>query len=111
MEFGKACYSYTAVQNCMEKVKELPAVPEKKAQHQAVCYGDLVQAFDYCLNRTDCLLFDPDFSPWRDYADAVNRKQSKKELDRLYRACVRFLKNELNGILSLMEFGEVDSES
>lgn len=68
MEFGKACYSYASVQNCMEKVKELPAV-------------------------------------------AVNRKQPKKELDRLYRACIRFLKNELNGILSLMESGEVDSKA
>lgn len=111
MEFAKACYSYESMYSCMDKVKELPGTPGKKPQHQAVCYGALLQAFDYCLEKTDCCLFEADFSPWRDYADALKQGRAKRELDQLYRACIRFLKNELSGIFSMMETGEVDSKA
>lgn len=110
MEFAKACYSYESMYSCMDKVKELPAAPAKRSQHQAMCYGDLYKAFEFCFSRTDCLLFDPDFGPWRDYADGLKQGRTKKELDQLYRACIRFLSNQLSGILSLMESGEVNSK-
>lgn len=110
MEFAKACYSYTVIGNCIDKVKALPGTPEKKSQHLAVCYGALLQAFDYCLAKTDCCLFEADFSPWRDYADGLKQGRAKRELDKLYRACIRFLENEIFGILFLMESGEVNSK-
>ena len=55
------------------------------------------------------MLFDADFSPWADYLKAVNRKDTKRALDKELHNCHRFLANELNAIAALMRAGEVDS--
>ena len=73
------------------------------------CYGVLAQTFDFCLEKTSCCLFARDFSPWEDYAKAVKNNFTKKEMDKLYAGCVRFLKNQVIEIHKMMETGEVDS--
>ncbi len=55
------------------------------------------------------MLFDADFSPWADYLKAINRKDTKRALDKELHNCHRFLANELNAIAALMRAGEVDS--
>lgn len=110
MKLEKACYSYSKLAACVERVRELPNSVEKKAQHLGVCYGDLKRAYDFCFEQTDCCLFDADYSPWRDYADKVNQKTvSKAILDHYYTKALRFLQNELSSIRAMMDSGEVDS--
>ena len=109
MKFEKACYSRRALYECRDKVKALPIGARIRADHTSLCYGELAQAFDFCLEKTNCCLFERDFSPWEDYAKAVKNKFPKKEMDKLYAGCIRFLKNQLTGILTMMETGEVDS--
>lgn len=109
MKFEKACYSRKALYECVDKVKALPRAVRVRADHSALCYGVLAQTFDFCLEKTSCCLFERDFSPWEDYAKAVKNKFPKKEMDKLYAGCVRFLKNQLIEIHKMMETGEVNS--
>lgn len=109
MKFEKACYSRKALYECVDKVNALPGAARVRAEHSTLCYGVLAQTFDFCLEKTSCCLFERDFSPWKDYAKVVKNKFTKKEMDKLYACCVRFLKNQLIEIYKMMETGEVDS--
>ena len=104
----KATYSYSALQKCADAVKATTWTVGRKAEHFSKCF-EVQRVFWFCQERTDCLLFDPDFSPWRDYLKAVERKVGKKELDAWLRECYRYICRELNGILTLMRTGEVNA--
>ena len=104
----KATYSYSALQKCADAVKATTWTVDRKAEHFSKCF-EVQRVFWFCQERTDCLLFDPDFSPWRDYLKAVERKDSKKELDARLRECRNYICRELNGILTLMRTGEVNA--
>lgn len=106
MKTETAIYSYTALAECADAVKAITWTVGKRAEHFGKCF-EVRKVFDFCFAKTDCLLFDPDFSPWYDYLKAVDRKDSKKELDARLRECHRFLCRELNGILTMMRAGEV----
>lgn len=101
-----ATYSYSALQKCADAVKATSWTVGRKAEHFGKCF-EVQKVFALCFKKTDCMLFDPDFSPWRDYRKAVERKAGKKELDARLRECHRFLCRELNGILTMMRAGEV----
>lgn len=101
-----ATYSYSALQKCADAVKATSWTVSRKAEHFSKCF-EVQKVFWFCQERTDCLLFDPDFSPWHDYLKAVERKAGKKELDARLRECYRYLCRELNGILTMMRTGEV----
>lgn len=104
----KATYSYSALQKCADAVKATTWTVGRKAEHFSKCF-EVQRVFWFCQERTDCLLFDPDFSPWRDYLKAVEREAGKKELDAWLRECYRYICRELNGILTLMRTGEVNA--
>ena len=80
----------------------------RSAEHFSKCF-EVKKLFDLCYDETHCMLFDADFSPWADYLNAVNRKDTKRALDKELHNCYRFLANELNAIAALMRAGEVDS--
>ena len=108
MDRQRACYSYSALTHCADAVKATNWTVRRSAEHFSKCF-EVKKLFDLCYDETHCMLFDADFSPWADYMKAVERKYTKKELDRKLRACYLFLANELNAILSDMRSGEVDS--
>lgn len=108
MKDNVATYSYAALQKCADAVKTTSWTVSRKAEHFSKCF-EVRRLFWYCQERADCLLFEPDFSPWRDYLKAVERKASKKELDACLQVCYRYLCRELNGILTLMRTGEVNA--
>ena len=103
-----AIYSYSALQDCANAVKATAWTVDRRAEHFGKCF-EVKKLFELCFEKTDCLLFDPEFSPWHDYLKAVDRKANKKELDERLRECYRFLCRELNGILAMMRSGEVRS--
>lgn len=107
MIFKKACYSLSALNECVDVVKKLPLTIGQK-QHEYMCYGPLLNAYDFCFDKTKCLLFESEYSPWKDYANAVKAKMSKKYKDMLYKNAVRFLQRELNGIKTMIMTGEID---
>lgn len=106
MNNAVATYSYTALTACADAVKATAWTVGKKGEHFSKCF-EVKKVFELCYEKTDCLLFDPDFSPWHDYLKAVDRKAGKKELDARLRECYLFLCRELNGILTMMRAGEV----
>lgn len=106
MKTETAIYSYSALQECADAVKATSWAVGRKAEHFGKCF-EVQKVFALCFKKTDCMLFDPGFSPWYDYLKAVDRKDSKKELDARLRECHRFLCRELNGILTMMRAGEV----
>lgn len=108
MNVNRMCYSYSALYKCADAVKATTWTVRRSAEHFSKCF-EIKKVFELCYAETRCLLFDPDFSPWYDYMKAVERKYTKKELDRKLRACYLFLANELNAILSDMRSGEVNS--
>ena len=108
MNIERATYSYIALRDCIEEVKKLPLTVQKKSDHKAIRYR-VFDAYNYCLDKTQCCLFEADYSPYHDYSKAVDRNASKKELDNLLRQAVRFLQNELTGIYNSMEIGEVNT--
>lgn len=108
MKGDVATYSYKALDDCANAVKAMRWSVDKRAEHFSKCF-EVQKLFEFCFEKTDCLLFDPDFSPWHDYIKSVKQKASKKELDKNLRDCYRFVCNELNGILTMMRSGEVHS--
>lgn len=108
MERQRACYSYSALTRCADAVKATNWAVRRSAEHFSKCF-EVKKLFDLCYDETNCLLFEADFSPWADYLKAVNRKDTKRVLDKELRACYRFLANELNAIAAAMRAGEVDS--
>ena len=108
MNFQRACYSYSALQRCADAVKATNWTVRRSAEHFSKCF-EVKKLFDLCYDETHCMLFDADFSPWADYLKAINRKDTKRALDKELHNCYRFLANELNAIAALMRAGEVDS--
>lgn len=108
MRTNRACYSYSALYRCAEAVKATTWTVRRSAEHFSKCF-EIKKIFELCYEETHCLLFEPDFSPWYDYLKAVDRKETKKVLDRKLRTCHRFVCNQLTAILTDMNCGEVDA--
>ncbi len=109
MVFERACYSRSALRECVERVKATAWTVRTKGQHFSKCF-EVEKVFDFCLEKTGCCLFETQFGPWADYLRLVDLKAPKKDLDAALRRCYRFLANELTGILTMIETGEVDAQ-
>ena len=108
MEFAVATYSRSALTKCVDLVRKTNWSVNKKAEHFSKCF-EVKAVFDFCFEQTECLLFEAEYSPWKDYLDAVSRKTGpKKNLDLYLRCCYLFLCRELNGISTMMSTGEVN---
>ena len=109
----KMTYSYSALRECADLVKKTNWTVATKKEHFSKCF-EIQKVFDFCLEKTGCMLFESDYSAWKDYEKRVNvdvehGKVTKKELDQLLKDCYLFVCRELNGILTMMASGEVNA--
>lgn len=103
----RATYSYAAVQESFKKVKELKTTAKSRAEH-SLRMMEVKKVYDFCLEKTHCMLFEYEYSDCQDYIRAFDRRESKKELDILLKRNVLFLQREIREIFILMERGEVN---
>lgn len=111
MNIEKATYSYKAVNEAIKKVKAQNWTITKKASHSALA-TEVKGLFQFCYEKTNCLLFDPDFEPYIiEYCRAAYnyKNYTKKELDIKLGFCKRFLQRELTNIYNMMLSGEVNT--
>lgn len=108
MKFETATYSRSAVNECVNLVKNTTWTVATKKEHFSKCF-EIQNVFDFCLEKTRCSLFEADYSCWKQYIrDISSHGASKKELDAHLRACHRFVCEELNLISGMMMSGEVN---
>lgn len=108
MKFEIATYSRSALIKCVDLIRKTDWSVKKKAEHFSKCF-EVKKVFDFCFDKAGCLLFEAEYSPWKDYLNAVSRKtESKKEIDLYLHLCYIFLCRELNGISAMMSSGEVN---
>lgn len=113
LTFTRATYSQSALHECADKIKSASWTVKQKREHVEKCYGEVKQIFLFCFEKTGCLLFDTEYSPWKDYSrllcnNEVYKSHTKKEMDAALRQCYLFLAREINGILTMVRTGEVD---
>ena len=116
MQIEKAIYSYKAINECIREIKNFTTTVSKRAEHFAK-YFELKKLYDLCYKKTNCILFDCEWSlSMENYKKAVNdglcektRRVSKKEYDELLKSSIKYLKSEIRGIYALMENGEVNT--
>lgn len=108
MEFEKATYSYKAIEECITAIKDLSFTIKLRSQHGSRIF-EVKRVYDLCYDKTKCMLFDADHTPWKDYLIAWNQKHTKKELDACLRRAIHYLQNEIIAIKASMVCGEVNS--
>lgn len=111
MTLEKATYSYKKVYAACDLVKALNIDCKRKAEHFSIA-GQIKEVTEKCYDLTGCILFDYEwnFSAQEYFKAAYNHKDhTKKALDSMGKAALRYLQNELTGILTMMKTGEVNS--
>lgn len=103
----KATYSRRALEECVDKVKALNSTVQKRNQHFALM-NEVHAAYDFCLEKTGCILFEYEYTPCQEYVRCYDTKPSKIVMDKLLKQSVNYLKWELNGIATMMASGEVN---
>lgn len=109
MQIEKATYSYTTVNEGIKQTKAYNQTVKHKNEHFSKAM-ELKKVYEYCSDNINRFLFDPDFWYMKDYFRAAyNFKQyTKKDLDKMQLAALRYLQNELTGIKQAMLTGEVN---
>lgn len=106
-------YNYNNVLKSIDYVKALNTTASKKADHQYLWY-EVKKAFDYCYDMTSCALFDIVCSDaMYNYNQAINynfKDTTKKELDKMLKRSIDYLKNELIAIHRGIEAGDLPSD-
>lgn len=108
MVFEKATYSTKAVLECRDRIRNFDWTTNKKSQYTWERCRELQNLFEFCYQKTNCILFADGWTPFDDFSKAMSNKPTKKELDRTFKACERYLKQEIFGIWQLMQAGEVN---
>lgn len=111
MTMEKATYSYRKLYQACELANALNINCKRKQEHFSNAWN-LKELSKECHELTGCILFDYDWNfTLQDYFKAVYnyKNHTKKELDIMAKAALRYLQNELNNILTLMKTGEVNS--
>lgn len=109
MSFERATYSRKNVLECMDYLKKIDTTVSKKMFHFSKL-GEVRKAFQFCYDKTNCMLFEEDYSCFMDYLKLVESKSAtKKELDKHLKRCVNFLRNQICEIWKMMELKEVNS--
>lgn len=111
MTVEKATYSYRRVYEAYELVKALSIDCKRKTEHFSIACK-LKEAGEKCKNLTGCISFDYEWNYYlRDYYNAAynHKAYTKNQLDAMAKTALRYLQNELNGILCLMKTGEVNT--
>lgn len=108
----KMTYSYSAVADCMEAIKNAAWTVDKKAEHFAK-WMEVKRLFDICYEKTGCVLFEEGWCSYlEDYTKMQNEPKfyTKKEMDKILRRCIEYLWRELILIKEAMEAGDVNAE-
>lgn len=108
MQSTTATYSYNSIQDCIKAVKNTSFTVNKKIEH-STRWNEIKTLFDLCYEKTDCILFDWEYTVCKDYIDGIKCKLSKKELDLLLYRCQVYLQQQINGIYTMMNNGEVNT--
>lgn len=103
----RMCYSYSALFECADLVKRTEWHCDTKNEHRSKLF-EIKKVFEFCYEKTNCLIFDPLWSPWEYYDKSIRFHYSKSEMDRRLNDCYRYLTSELNSILRMINNGEVD---
>ena len=103
----RMCYSYSALLECVDLVKRTEWACGSIKEHRSKLF-EVKKVFEFCMSKTNCLIFDPLWAPWNEYDKAIKFGCSKKELDKCLNACYRYICNELNSISKMIGTGEVD---
>lgn len=110
MKTERATYSYSKLNECVKAIKTLNMTVNKKSEH-GFMISELKKVYDLCFEKTDCILFDAEYTVWSDYAKAFLQKDTKRVLDDLLRRNIRYLQYEINAIYRDMQLGEVNAVS
>lgn len=106
-------YKYNNILKCIDVVKALNTTAGNKADHHCLCH-EVKKAFDFCYDMTSCALFDIVCSDaMYSYNQAINynyKDTTKKELDKMLKRSIDYLKNELIAIHRGIEAGELPSD-
>ena len=111
-------YNYNNILKCIEAVKALNTTASKKADHYPL-YNEVKKMYEYCYEMTRCILFDVHdlklicSDAMYDYTQTINysfKNTTKKELDKMLRRSVNYLKNELIAIHRGIEAGDLPSD-
>lgn len=111
MAIEKATYSYSTINEAIRQTKAFNATVNRKNQHFAKSQ-ELKKIYEYCEEHINRIIFECyNKSYISDYCKAAyNFKQyTKAELDKIEKAALRYLQNELTGIKSMMISGEVNT--
>lgn len=108
MEIAKACYSVSKLRSAANMVKAINWNVKRKNEHFAK-YAEIERVFQYCADYLNRWLFDPDIELKQYRNAAFNYKAyTMEELNSMLRQEKRYICNELNGILTMINSGEVD---
>lgn len=69
MEKAKACYSLSSIKECQKRVRQFSWSTRYKGEHYSRCIR-VRDLYVYCQYELKSFLFDPDYSPARDYIDS-----------------------------------------
>lgn len=109
MAMGKATYSYKNVTDCIEKIEKLNCTVKTKGDHFPAL-REIKSVYNFCYDKTGCMLFDADFSPCYEYSQLINKdKVTKKKLDQALKNCILDLERQITGIRDAMERGQVNT--
>lgn len=102
MAAEKRDYNTTALRNCYRALCSARWSVRRKNEHVTRCC-EVRELYAKCQVNLDCILFDPDISPAKDYLDMVkDKKVTKRQLDNQLRNCKRFL---------LYQFDEIEKDA
>ena len=108
MEITKACYSVSKLRSAADMVKAIDWSVKRKNEHFSK-YMEISKVYQYAADNLNRWLFDPDVELKKYRQAAYCYKEYKaEELNQMLRSQYRYICNELNGILTLINSGEVD---
>lgn len=108
MKIARACYSVSKLKAAADMVKAINWSVNRKNEHFAK-YTEIAKVFEFAAVNLNRWLFDPEIE-LKEYRNAAfNYKAYKaEELNKMLRRQYRYICNELNGILTAINNGEVD---
>ena len=108
MEIAKACYSVSKLKAAADMVKAINWSVKRKNEHFAKC-AEIEKVYQYASDHLNRFLFDPEIELSEYRKAAYNYKAyTAEELNGILSRKYRYICNELNGILTDINSGEVN---
>lgn len=97
-------YNYNNVLKCIDMINNINITAKRKKDHYAI-YNNVKKTYDFCYDMTQCILFEYDFNKdMMKYKESVNNNLdiTKKELDKICKLSINYLKYQINEILKII---------